>query len=119
MKKRIVAGVFALATIVALAMTGSAARINTAYDGPFTFHSTLSAPSPNYTTYYTSSITPNNWGGYYKHSGTISTSSGNKTISGYSSFYSNSSTGITKATNNMSWYAVGQEGYKGTTTVTW
>ena len=47
MKKRIVAGVFVLAVVATLAVTGSAARTSTAYDGSFTFYSTLSAPAPN------------------------------------------------------------------------
>lgn len=118
MKKRIVAGVFALAVVATLAVTGSAANTVTKYDGPFTFNSTLSAPSPNYTTFYTSSITPDNWGGSYNHSGTIYTSSGNKMIGSSRPFYSNSTPGILKAINTMSYYASGVGSYSCTTTVT-
>ncbi len=114
-----VTGVFALAVVATLAVTGSAARTSTAYDGPFTFSSTLSAPAPNYTIYYTSSISPANMGGSYNHQGTLYTSSGTKGIGGANPFYSNSTAGITKAVDHMAWYSSSQGSYGGTTTVTW
>ncbi|BCI60916.1 hypothetical protein [Solibaculum mannosilyticum] len=118
MKKRIVAGVFALAVVATLAVTGSAARTVTKYNGPVTFNSTLSAPSPNYTTFYTSRITPPG-GGSYKHSGTLYTSSGSKEIAGSSALYTNSTPGISMAVNTMSWYTSSMGTYVCTTTVEW
>ncbi len=118
MKKRIVAGIFALAVVATLAVTGSAAKTVTKHDGPVTFNSTLSAPSPNYTTFYTSRITSPG-GGSYKHSGTLYISSGNKKIAGSSALYTNSTPGISKAVNTMSWYTSSMGTYVCTTTVEW
>ena len=107
MKKRIVAGVFALAVMATLKTNNG-----------FTFTSILSTPAPNYTTYYTSSIEPGNYGGSYNHQGTITTSSSSKKFGGATAVYTNSTKGIIKAVDNMAWYATGMGSAYATTTVT-